>query len=87
MFTTDKRTLAAILPAGTGVVNWITYPHGLGKTPDTVVVRGNAATVTAANQFNIVALFDASNVSLLNVGLVNSPPMEVSTIVFHSIIV
>lgn len=86
MFLTDKRTLAAMAVA-TAINDWITYPHGLGKTPDMAIVRFNQAFATASNVAHIVAVFDASNVSLMNIGGVVSPTMEVSTIVFHSIIV
>ena len=83
MFTTDKRTLAA-MPAATNIV---TFPHGLGKTPDTVIVRYNQTIASAALLAFIVPIFDASNVTLQNIGGAASPTMEVSTIVFHSIIV
>ena len=86
MFTTDKRTLAA-LAAATATNHFATFPHGLGKTPDMVVVRWNQTFATAAAVANIARLFDASNVSLMNIGSVASPTMEVCTIVFHSIIV
>jgi len=86
MFLTDKRTLAAI-PATTSVTVFVTYPHGLGKTPDTVIVRYNQVIASATAVGHIVALFDASNVSLQNIGALASPTMEVSAIVFHSIII
>lgn len=86
MFLTDKRTLAAMAVA-TAINDWITYPHGLGKTPDQVVVRFNQAFVTASHIAHIVPIYDASNVSLMNIGGVISPTMEVSTVIFHSIIV
>jgi len=86
MFLTDKRTLVAIAPAG-GTNVWITYPHGLGKTPDTVIIRYNQPLGTATQVAKVIAIFDASNVSLQNISTINSPTMEVSTIVFHSIIV
>ncbi len=86
MFTTDKRTLAA-MAAATATNDFVTYPHGLGKIPDTVIVRWNQTFATAAAIAQIAALFDASNVSLRNIGAVASPTMEVCTIVFHSIIV
>ena len=86
MFTTDKRTLVA-LAAATATNHFATFPHGLGKTPDTVIVRFNQTLATAAAVANIISLLDASNVSLMNIGAVASPTMEVSTIVFHSIIV
>ncbi len=86
MFTTDKRTLAA-LAAATATNHFATFPHGLGKTPDTVIVRYNQTFATAVAVAKIAILFDASNVSLMNIGSVASPTMEVSTIVFHSIIV
>lgn len=82
MFLTDKRTITSIASAGTA-----TYPHGLGKTPDTVIVRFIQTIGTAAAVAHIVAQIDASNVSLQNIGSVASPNMEVSTIVFHSLIV
>jgi len=82
MHLTDKRTIAGIASGGTA-----TYPHGLGKVPDTVVVRWNQTLATAAAVASIVPLIDASNVTLQNIGSVLSPNMEVSTIVFHSLIV
>lgn len=80
MILIDKRTLAALASGGTA-----TYPHGLGKAPDTVVVRFNATLATAAAVANIVPIFDATNVTLQNIGSVLSPTMEVNTIIFHSI--
>jgi hypothetical protein len=82
MLYVDKRTLAAIASNGT-----MTYPHGLPRTPDVVLVRWNQTIVAASNVASISALVDASNVSLQNIGGVQSPTMEVCTMVFHSLIV
>ncbi len=82
MLSTDKRTIAGIASGGTA-----TYPHGLGKAPDTVIVRWIATLATAAAVASISALVDASNVSLQNIGSVASPNMEVSAIIFHSVII
>ncbi len=86
MFTTDKRTLAA-MNAASATNDFATFPHGLGKTPDAVFIRWNQTFATAAAVAQLAVLFDASNVSLRNIGSVASPTMEVCTIVFHSIIV
>lgn len=82
MYLTDKRTIAGIASGGTA-----TYPHGLGKTPDTVIIRWIQTLATAAAVGSIAALYDASNVTLQNIGSVLSPNMEASTIIFHSIMV
>jgi hypothetical protein len=80
MIDVDKRTLAALASGGNTV-----YAHGLQKTPDTVIVRWIASIGTAAAVGNIAAVIDATNVTLYNIGSVPSPAMEVSTLVFHSI--
>jgi hypothetical protein len=87
MYLTDKRTLPAMAVA-TALNDWgATYPHGLGKQPDTVIVRFNQAFATATQLAHIAAVFDATNVSLMNIGGAVSPTMEVCTVIFHSIIV
>jgi hypothetical protein len=80
MLNVDKRTIAGLASGGTA-----TYPHGLGKAPDTVIVRWIATLATAAAVANIAALVDATNVSLQNIGSVVSPNMEVCAVVFHSL--
>ncbi len=81
----DKRTVA-VMAVATAANDFFTYPHGLGKTPDTVIVRFNQVIATATSPAHIIGLFDASNVSLMNIGAVASPTMEVCTLVLHSII-
>jgi hypothetical protein len=80
MIDVDKRTLAGLVSNGTA-----TYPHGLQKTPDTVIIRFIQTLLTAPNQGNMVALVDATNVTVQNIDLAASPDMEICTLVFHSI--
>lgn len=76
----DKRTIAGIAAGGTA-----TYPHGLSKPPDTVIIRYLAIGATAASHIQIAALIDASNITLQNFGEVISPNLEVCSLVFHGI--
>lgn len=80
MINVDKRTIAGIASGAN-----VTYPHGLQKTPDSVIVRWIVTLGTAAAVGNIAAYVDAANVTLYNIGSVASPDMEVCTLVFHSI--
>lgn len=75
----DKRTIAGIAAGGTA-----TYPHGLGKLPDTVIIRF-VASIATTSYVQIAPYIDATNVTLANFGNVAGPAMEVCALVFHSI--
>jgi hypothetical protein len=75
----DKRTIAGL----TSQAN-ITFPHGLGKNPDAVIVRF-VASIATTSYVQIAKYIDASNVTLVNFGNVTCPAMEVCTLVFHGI--
>ena len=77
----DKRT-----NAGLTSLDILTFAHGLAGTPDSVFIRYVATIVTAANHFNIQAVYDATNVTLQNVGDAASPVFEACTLRFHSLI-
>ncbi len=82
MVYTDKRTLAGLTSGNTA-----TYPHGLGKTPDMVNVRFISTLATNTNMPLMCPLADGSNVTVQNCGATTSPAMEVTTSVFHSLVV
>jgi hypothetical protein len=77
----DKRTLA-----GLTTLDNVTFAHGLGGTPDAVIIRWIVSNATATSWYGANAVIDATNVTINNPGNATSPNMEVCTIRFHSII-
>jgi hypothetical protein len=77
----DRRTLAGLAADGTA-----TYAHGLGGVPDTVQVRFIVATAVSALYRHVVAVIDATNVTINNAGGAACQDMEICAIRFHSMI-
>lgn len=79
----DVRTLAAIATQSSA-----TFAHGLGAAPDFVFVQQEvAATLSSASVGQYACGFDATNVTVYNVGQVNgTPTTRVISIRAHSII-
>ncbi len=77
----DKRTIASLAADGTA-----TYAHGLPGTPDTVTFRFVAAVTATALHKHLVAVIDATNVTIDNAGGGVTGDFEVCAICFHSMI-
>ncbi len=78
----DKRTNATIASNAN-----ISFAHGLPAAPDAVQIR-HVATLASTTAWvgGIAALVDATNVSLYNCGRATSGALEITSMVFHSII-
>lgn len=77
----DKRTLAALTS-----LDVATFAHGLNGMPDAVFVRYVATQATATNWIQVQAVYDATNVTLQNIGDGTTPALEVCTLRFHSMV-
>ncbi len=82
----DQRTFAG---QTTGQTN--TFLHGLPGTPHHAFVRfvaslTNGSTAATSDWWAGFAVFNATGVTISNPGNVTGPNMEVTTILFHSII-
>lgn len=77
----DERTHAAINSNASA-----TFAHGLPAAPDLVIIRETTSSASSVSHINPVPIFDATNVSIFQSGERNSTALEVTSIMFHSII-
>jgi hypothetical protein len=78
----DKRTLATIVTNANAQ-----FAHGLGVVPDAVLIR-HVATLASTTSWmgGLIAVIDATNVTIYNGCAATSGVIEVCTMSFHSII-
>lgn len=77
----DVRTLATMTAEGTA-----SFAHGLPASPDFIIVVGASTRSSNVSAYEVNALWDATNVTLQNMGEGNSPVLRVISVVAHSII-
>ena len=77
----DVRTLASVAANGT-----LTFAHGLPASPDFVMAIAAASIASATTWFGWAPTWDATNVTLQNVGGATTPSVRVTAVVAHSII-
>ena len=77
----DVRTLVSIVTNGS-----LTFAHGLPASPDFVLCMPAASTGSASGWQGWAPLWDATNVSVFNIGFLQTVNVRVVSVVAHSII-
>ena len=76
----DQRTAAAITAAGSA-----SFAHGLPAAPDMVFIEEVTSAASNVSAIKLLAVRDATNVSVYNHGEGASQAVKITSILFHSI--